>query len=279
MNFIGKIFVVFIFIMSIIFMTLSAVVYSTHHDWEAKAKLAQKQLEAKEADLTRKESSYNRMESELKAQKEASLQQVRKLESERDVLAGRTTNLQREVDDFRGQMSETVAVVNATQESNNKTTEENTQLRKDIRVAMEKTDEAYNKALAATDQLHQVARELEVAAEMRDGLLGEVGRMTAVMNANDLDPSTSVDDVTPRVDGHVQAIARKGSQILIQVSIGEDDGLRKGHTVEIFRGTKYLGRAEILKTEPDRAIGRVDPRYQEGRIQEEDRVATRLKLS
>ncbi len=278
MNFIGKIFVVFIFIMSIIFMTLSAVVYSTHRNWEEKASIAQKSLQEAQALAESKESEYNRLKSELEAQKEASLQQVRKLESERDVLAGRTTNLQREVDDLRGGQAEAVAAVNATQMSNNKTTEENTQLRSDIRVSMEKTDDAYNKALAATDDLHQTQRELEIAAEQRQSLLGQVGTMTAVMREEGLDPNTSIDDVTPRIDGVVQAVSRKGSQVLIQVSLGTDDGLKEKDTVEIFRGTKYLGRATILKSDPNSAIGRVDPRYQEGRIQEADRVATRLKL-
>lgn len=278
MNFIGKIFVVFIFIMSIIFMTLAAVVYSTHRDWQAKANTAQTQLTQAQNRLSQKESEFERLQSELEAQREAALQQVRKLESERDVLAGRTTNLQREVDDLRGEWTEATAAVASTQQSINNTTEENQQLRGDIRVALNETDKAINRALAATDELHQTQRQLENTIEQRTGLLAQVGEMTSVMEAEGLDPSATMDDVTPRVDGVVTGVARRGSTILIQVSIGEDDGLRKGHTVEIFRGTRYLGRAEILSTEPDRAIGRIDPRFQEGRIQESDRVATRLNL-
>ncbi|TWT75620.1 Chromosome partition protein Smc [Posidoniimonas polymericola] len=278
MNFIGKIFVVFILIMSIIFMTLAAVVYATHRDWEKKANTATKQLQDARAEASRQENEYNRLKSELEAQKEASLQQVRKLESERDVLAGRTTNLQREVDDLRGQWTEATAAVASTQKSNNLTTQENQQLRDDIRVALNRTDTAINRALAATDDLHQTQQKLENAAEQRDSLLNQVSDMTGVMEAEGLDPSATLDQVTPRIDGVVTGVARRGSTVLIQVSIGEDDGLRKGHTVEIFRGTRYLGRAEILSTEPDRAIGRIDPRFQEGRIQESDRVATRLNL-
>ncbi|MCA9238883.1 MAG: hypothetical protein KDA37_01730, partial [Planctomycetales bacterium] len=152
------------------------------------------------------------------------------------------------------------------------------QLRSDIRVALQKTDEAYNKALAATDELHDTRRQLEIAAEQRQQLLAETGRMTSVMREEGLDPSTSIDDVAPRVDGFVQSVSRRGGQILVQVSIGHDDGLRKGHTLEVFQGTKYLGRLKVLSVEPDQAIGVVDPRYQTGRIQEGQRVATRLNL-
>ena len=62
------------------------------------------------------------------------------------------------------------------------------------------------------------------------------------------------------------------------MTIGADDGLKQGNTVEVYRGDKYLGRIEIVKTSPDRAVGRVDRRFQTGVIQEGDRVATRLKV-
>ena len=65
---------------------------------------------------------------------------------------------------------------------------------------------------------------------------------------------------------------------LIEITVGADDGLKPGHTIEVFRGERYLGRAEILRTEPDRAVGRVIRRFQLGPIQEGDDVATRLRI-
>ena len=44
------------------------------------------------------------------------------------------------------------------------------------------------------------------------------------------------------------------------------------------RGGKYLGRLDIIETSPDKAVARVDRRFQQGTIQEGDRVATRIKL-
>jgi hypothetical protein len=49
-----------------------------------------------------------------------------------------------------------------------------------------------------------------------------------------------------------------------------------GNTLEVSRGTRYLGRVEIIETSPDKSVGRVDRRFQQGQIQEGDRVATRL---
>ena len=65
---------------------------------------------------------------------------------------------------------------------------------------------------------------------------------------------------------------------MIEVTVGADDGLRKGDTLEIFRGQRYLGRAMIIQTEPDRSVARVIRKFQQGQIQENDHVATKLRV-
>jgi hypothetical protein len=60
--------------------------------------------------------------------------------------------------------------------------------------------------------------------------------------------------------------------------VGADDGLKPRHTVEVFRGDRYLGRVEILRTEPDRAVGRILRQFQQGQIEEGDDVATRFRI-
>ena len=83
----------------------------------------------------------------------------------------------------------------------------------------------------------------------------------------------------PKVDGRVRAATADG---LVEVSLGSDDGLMRGHTLEVFRdgatpsATKYLGRIEILSTKADVAVGKVMPQYRRGNIEKDDRVATRL---
>jgi hypothetical protein len=85
--------------------------------------------------------------------------------------------------------------------------------------------------------------------------------------------------VTPTVDGLVSRVKQVAGAQLVEVTIGADDGLKQGNTVEVYRGDRYLGRLAILKTSPDRAVGRVDRRFQQGAIQEGDRVATRLRVN
>ncbi len=98
------------------------------------------------------------------------------------------------------------------------------------------------------------------------------------MRANGIDPATKPNSVVPTVEGVVSQIRRTPGAQLVEVSIGSDDGLKTGNTLEVSRGDKYLGRLDIIETSPDKSVGRVDRRYQQGQIQEGDRVATRIKL-
>ena len=88
----------------------------------------------------------------------------------------------------------------------------------------------------------------------------------------------SCSGVVPTVDGVVSQTRRSGGAQYVEVTIGADDGLKTGNTLEVFRGDRYLGRLDIVSTSPDKSVGKVDRRYQQGQIQEGDRVATRLKL-
>lgn len=100
----------------------------------------------------------------------------------------------------------------------------------------------------------------------------------ALLEDNDIDPNTSPDAVVPKVRGIVSKTQRTAGSQLIEVTVGADDGLKPGHTVEVYRGDRYLGRAEILKTEPDRAVGRILRQFQQGQIEEGDDVATRFRI-
>jgi hypothetical protein len=109
-------------------------------------------------------------------------------------------------------------------------------------------------------------------------LTSQVSNMTRVMEANGINPATNAGAVTPTVDGVVSRIQRSGGTQLVEVTIGADDGLKSGDTLEVFRGSKYLGRLNIMQTSPDKSVGQVNRRFQQGQIQEGDRVATRLSF-
>jgi hypothetical protein len=279
MNLLGKVLVVAILVMSVLFMGLAMAVYSTHQNWKTTSDQLEATLTAKEAELKANKDEHDRLESQLRGEIESVQQQVRKLETERVALTGRMAASQNELDQFRQGQAAAIAAVSATQQNNQELTTEVTGLRGEIRQAQTDRDLSFAATVAATEAAHQVRNQLETTAERNQELTQQVANMTAVMQAEGLDANTRADEVKPKVDGFVSKVQRRGGTTLVEITIGADDGLKPNHTVEIFRGDRYLGRIVILKTDPDRAIGRVDTNFQQGPIQEGDRVATRLKLS
>ena len=60
-------------------------------------------------------------------------------------------------------------------------------------------------------------------------------------------------DRVPTLDGDVIAVAADDS---IEVSLGSDDGVQVGHTLEVYRDGEYIGRAMVNSVKPDHARGR-----------------------
>ncbi|MBD14572.1 MAG: hypothetical protein CMJ72_10885 [Planctomycetaceae bacterium] len=278
MNLLAKIITWVILVVSIVLMSISMTVYSTHKNWKAVASGLQTKLNEARNLNEQLQSKKDSLESQLEAEVEAAIQEVRKLETARDLLLSQRDSTQLALDQLKQKERSNTAALASTQATNEKLTEEVEKLREDIRINQQARDEAFVAALKATDELHQAQGKLTLLTERNIQLAQEVGEQTSLLRSKGIDPNTSPDEVVPTVRGVVSAMHRTAGAQLIEVTIGADDGLKPGHTIEIFRGPNYLGRAEIMKTEPDRAVGRVLRKFQQGQIQENDNVATKLRV-
>jgi hypothetical protein len=278
MNWLGKVFVVVILIMSLVFMGLALAVYATHKNWQQVSDALNKKLQTAIAEKVKLETEHNRRVEDLEREKTIAEQQVAKLDAERVQLAEHNTAIQAELDGLRQTQSGHIAAFDATQKINVALASEVTGLRNTIRTTIEARDSLFKKALDATEELHKAAAEYNATRERNEQLTKQNSGMTSVMLGKGIDPNTDPGAVVPPVEGVVSKIERKAGGQLVEVTIGADDGLKAGNTLEVSRGAKYLGRVEIIQTSPDKSVGRVDRKFQQGQIQEGDRVATRIKL-
>jgi len=278
MNWLGKVFVVVILIMSLVFMGLAMAVYATHKNWQQVSLDLNKKLVAAQAENAKLQTEHNRRVEDLEREKTAAEQQAAKLDAERVSLAERNALIQAERDNLVQNQRDHIAAVAATQKINEGLATEVTGLRQQIRTAQQDRDRLFKTALDATEELHQAAGEYNTARERNEQLTKQTAGMTAVMREKGIDPNTEPGSVVPTVEGVISKVERKAGGQLVEVTIGADDGLKTGNTLEVSRGAKYLGRVEIIQTSPDKSVGRVDRKFQQGQIQEGDRVATRIKL-
>jgi hypothetical protein len=151
-------------------------------------------------------------------------------------------------------------------------------LRDQVRGEQQARDAAFAATLDATENVHQMRNELDTAVETNRQLLKDVAGKRHVMQELLGNPNIQPGAVVPTVNGLVTQVRRTGGAQFVEITIGADDGLSEGNTLEVSRGSRYLGRIEIVETTPDKSVGRVDRRFQQGQIQEGDRVATRIKL-
>ena len=278
MNLLGKIFVVFIVLTSFGLMLLSMVVYATHKNWKDEANTVRDNLSKAETENGQLQSRYQNLERRGFHYYIKRSLISRKLDSERVALQDQNTAIQKDLDQLKQDRRQATAMVASTQEGNVGLMKEVTNMRQEMRATQQARDQAFATTLTATSELHEKQNQLTSAVERMKQLVQQMGKQASLLKRNGIDPNIDPDTLTPHVRGVVNATRRSAGNQLIEISIGADDGLRPGHTVEVFRGDRYLGRAEILKTEPDRAVARILRRFQKGQIQEGDDVATKLRI-
>ncbi len=278
MNFFGKVLTVLVFAASLMLMVTALFVYATHRNWKEDYDKLKADLVLVQQQNAQLDSQKNSLESQLNAEVEYVRQEASKLATEREQLAGQNVALQSQLDQLLQLERTNTAAVASTQANNEKLTDEVGNLREEIRINQAERDRAFTTTVKSTDDLHQAQGELTSLRERNTQLAQEIGNKTRLLDDNGIDPNTDPGAVVPRVRGIVSSIQNTAGSQLIEISIGSDDGLKRDHTVEIFRGDRYLGRAEILKTEPDRAVGRILRQFQQGQIEEGDDVATRFRI-
>jgi hypothetical protein len=287
MNIVGKIFIVLIFVMSLVFMSFAVAVYATHQNWRevvertepgknGEPKGLKHQLrEARDINLKLKD-QHEKLHAEIKAELKARDEVVRSLKDEKDALTKDRDDLKTQRDELNEKDQVSVATLATQQKNLADLTAEVAGLRKEIRTTQEDRDKNFQTVVVLTEDVNQAKGQLNRLKERQMQLAGEVAAQTKVLKAHGLSKDTDTSGIPPQVRGKVLAINRDK---MVEISLGSDDGLRVGHTLEVYRASKYLGRVEIMSTTFDRAVAKIVPGYQQGVIQKGDDVATRFKVS
>ncbi len=161
----------------------------------------------------------------------------------------------------------------AGQNNLDKFTKEVELLRNEIRTAQGERDKSFDQVVKLTDQVHQVVNDVTRLKEREAQLAEQLAAARMVLQKRNI--SIGETDVPPPLRGKVLAVSQND---LLELSLGADDGIRSGNTLEVFRGNSYLGRVQVLTTQSDRAVGKILPDFKKGIIQKGDDVATRFKV-
>lgn len=288
MNYVGKILVVLLLVMSVLFMTLAGAVFAVHKNWKQKYEKQVELLDGEKKNVAAAQSELN---------------SVRQ-------------SMQKDVDDAKAKMAESDATattlttqVNALKKKNN---EDQQELQTQTALAETKSREADFRKKEADEQ-RAANRSLQTslddtAAKMREkedeifALQVEHDNLKDLFNDNrerlaflervvrlaglDTDPKAVAKRQAPPppVDGLVKVVEkdRTNRPKYVEITVGSDDGLLTGHVMDVMRiglngqDPQYLGKVRIISIEPDSAVCEVVESAKNGIIEEGDNVTTKL---
>ncbi|MCD0461811.1 hypothetical protein [Roseiconus lacunae] len=278
MTLLGKAFTVVILLLSITFMGLALAVNASHRNWrdvvlgpagyKAQIEAYAQQNEQLQDAQQRAQSALSR---EQVARRTALAALQTQLDQLSDDLATRINTIQK-LDEKLANLTQTDKIQ---AEQLQDLTDANKRLREQVSEEQKNRDELFAQTLVLQDQLSESKGVRLQLKERNDNLQAELVRFREVADHMGIDPQAPLDGAPPDRNGNVLVVTRNKG--LVEVSIGQDDGLRAGHQLDVTRDDRYIGRLRVVKTEPDRAVAEIMKDYSEGFILEGDRVDTSLE--
>jgi hypothetical protein len=230
--------------------------------------------------ITKSEEERDKLNSRLAAEKKAHLREVDKRESESQELRKHLDTAQKQLDALTKDLRDAVQRMQALETAGAALREETLAQRAQIARTQKDRDDAFVKYAAAADAHHQTATQFESAMKLNRQLADETAKVKAVLRMFGLkeDPA-AYPHMAPDVEGIVLAVGVGGS--IIEISIGSDDGLRKGHKLEVYRTGenvgKYIGRVDVVEVAPGRAVCKAIPETLKAPIEVKDRLGSGLR--
>jgi len=275
MNLLGRLLIVLIFIGSIMLVSFSVALYATHTNWRERANKLELDLKAKTQELADLQKSKAGLETalrlEIKSQAARNLAlavAVRQLTQDFAVLK----------EDKIGIEMKLKAQVAAVQTAADMAEALRTRLdgtSKALLDAQKDWNEMSTQLSKKVDEAHDLA--IQVASYQSTGaqLAKDYRDVVEVLRKHGLsaDPELYSKQPPAGVQGMVTEVRPGG---IVEISIGSDSGIVKGHQLDIVRDrgnrSSYIGKIEITQTAADCAVAKVMPEFRRGVVQREDAV-------
>ncbi len=275
MNLVGNIITVLILLLSVCFMMIGIMVNASHQNWKGIAIENKKmidQLNANRGDVLQQAESGKEI---IRKERVARMLRIQQLEAQLVVGEQEFNRVNEALAEQRVTAQQSFAVV---QQSEERIAEQDNlidTLENQLRVTNEEVLAQRLKVTDMTAQIFNLQTQVRGLEGIRNDLAEELALRTKVMTLNGLEPNDATAHIPRELDGRVTAI-RDGT---IAVSLGLDDGLRKGHTVDIFRDGQFVGAAVVIETENNRSAARIDRNLTKFPVQLNDEITTKWVVS
>lgn len=273
MRLLGQFLTVLTLVLSLLFASMSVVVFATHRNWREEAKKLKDEVAKLENANKRFKEEIEEAKTKLAREQLARKMAVASLETQLASAKDQLSKAQDESDRLTAQVGQLVETGRTNAGVLASVTDEVTKLRSQLATDQADRDQQFAQVVRLTDELHQLQGVRNNLVARSAQLAEQNARMKKVLEANELSEYDDVESIPPKLDGIVTAVT---SGDFVEISLGSDDGLKVGHTLDVHRGASYLGRIQVVRTQPDRSVARILPEFRKGQIRTQDRVATRF---
>lgn len=271
MTLLGKIFTGILFVLSVLFFAIAVAVNSTQINQKAEAEKYKTQAESTRRDNEQLQGLLENLKRELAIEQMARRSALAALQTQVSSLDQELSAKERELRDLQTAHTTLTSAEKTTTEQLSSRTAENDQLRQQVTNAREDRNKLTARLVAAKDEINRLQGLKQSLEERAAQLHLQNTLVSQKLQTLGIKPDTSL-DAPPAVQGEVLAVADG----MVELSLGRDDGIREGFTLEVHRGGNYLGRIKVRTVRDDKSVAEVLPGFQKGFIQAGDRVQSKL---
>ncbi|MBD3674583.1 MAG: hypothetical protein HUJ26_13760 [Planctomycetaceae bacterium] len=290
MSFFGKLLIVFQVLFSFVFMAFAGAVYTAQVNWKDKADSVQEQLNSKNQELSEQLSQWEAERSALQNQIAEVTNNYQTANADLQTAQNQLANLQEEYNTLNSMRKVTVAESGLSKEEAEARREEAYRQRDVNRQLLADFEKTVSTLRDAKDEIFSLKKEMEEMERKHMAALEEIATWKLIAKANNWvkDPKVfaRAQEPPPVVSGYVlqaQDANDRGTERLVEISLGERDGLVEGHELFVFRPAElnegrpmYLGSIRLVSVTPNRAVGTVVEKAKNGTITKDDHVTTQL---
>ena len=274
MNLIGKILTLLILIMSVVFFSVAIMLGAAQRNWKEAATTQSQRAQSFQTLLQESKSKAGEKQKFLESEKTARALQLSQLESQIAVFKQQLVQKESELRAETVASSERLARL---EQASARLDQQDTDLKAIKSRNSELVDELAN-TFAKVKNLTNETFELKTTNSSLELLVADLNEnialKTKVMNRMGLDDNQLTAGIVPRIQSIVAEVGTDGQFFAIRA--GSDDGLRKGHQLDIYRNDRYIGKGVITKVEPSLSVLQTVAGFMQGQVAEGDHVTSEL---
>lgn len=282
MSALSKVFVVFVFILSVAFFGTSATLFKMRQDWKEAYLSSKKEmndqlekLKIKNTELGSTNDLQHNTLIETKSREDQiakELKQVREDLNEEKKKAQTANSDQAKANGLSTQLAATVAA----EKARNKEIEDAlTKVKSDLDTALVTMLEANKQKDSMRLDLAKVQTDLHLARTEYTELSDKYETINLIFEGiKEHGGSIPTGKPAPAIDALVNAVDSK--EKLVVISAGKDQKVESGFEFTVYRGDEFIGKVQVIKVYPDLAGARILFTKEGAEIQRGDKASTKL---